>query len=160
MCIRDSLYLSTGDGGGQGDTNGDAQSLASLLGKVLRLDVGIPPSAVDTVAPTLRTKAKRRQRVVRLRGVVAYVRCSENCSIVAGGRLHVGKREYRLRRLGKTTPANKRARMKVPLGSKARRAIVRGLKRHRKVRLDVTLRARDATGNRSTLVTRTVRVKR
>ena len=37
------LYLSTGDGGTQGDPEGDAQSLASLLGKIIRIDVGIPP---------------------------------------------------------------------------------------------------------------------
>ncbi|CAN7690934.1 PQQ-dependent sugar dehydrogenase [Pseudoduganella sp. LjRoot289] len=35
------LYLATGDGGGAGDPQGNAQNLNSLLGKVLRLDVGI-----------------------------------------------------------------------------------------------------------------------
>ena len=34
------LYLGTGDGGGAGDPNRNAQNLASLLGKLLRLDVG------------------------------------------------------------------------------------------------------------------------
>lgn len=43
------LYVSTGDGGGAGDPDGNAQSLQSLLGKLLRLDVdsaspyAIPP---------------------------------------------------------------------------------------------------------------------
>lgn len=32
------LYLATGDGGGAGDTSGNAQSLNTLLGKVLRID--------------------------------------------------------------------------------------------------------------------------
>jgi glucose/arabinose dehydrogenase len=154
------LYLSTGDGGTQNDPEGDAQSLASLLGKILRLDVGIPPAAIDRVAPTLRTKAKSPQRLLRLRGAIAYVRCSENCAVIAGGRLHVGKREYRLRRVRKLGPDNKRVRLKVPLGSKARKAIAGGLKRHSKIRLDLTLRGRDATGNRSRLVTRVVRVRR
>jgi glucose/arabinose dehydrogenase len=154
------LYLSTGDGGTQNDPEGDAQSLASLLGKIIRIDVGIPPAAVDTVGPSLRTKAKARQRLLRLRGVIAYLRCSENCSIVAGGRLHVGKREYRLRRVRSLGPANKRVRVKVRLGRKARRAIAGGVRRHRRIRIDVTLRARDATGNRSTLVTQVVRLKR
>jgi hypothetical protein len=154
------LYLSTGDGGTQNDPEGDAQSLASLLGKIIRIDVGIPPAAVDTVGPSLRTKAKARQRLLRLRGVIAYLRCSENCSIVAGGRLHVGKREYRLRRVRSLGPANKRVRVKVPVGRKARRAIAGGVKRHRRIRIDVTLRARDATGTRSTLVTQIVRLKR
>jgi glucose/arabinose dehydrogenase len=154
------LYLSTGDGGTQGDPEGDAQSQASLLGKILRIDVGIPPSALDTVAPTLRAQAKGRQRLLRLRGAVAYVRCSENCAVVGGGRLHVGKRSYRLRRVKTLGLANKRVRMKVPLGSKARRAIKQGVRRHRRVRLDVTLRARDAIGNRSDLATRAVLLKR
>ena len=33
------LYVSTGDGGGSGDPDGNAQNLSSLLGKILRLDV-------------------------------------------------------------------------------------------------------------------------
>jgi hypothetical protein len=33
------LYLGTGDGGGEGDPSGNAQNLASLLGKLLRIDV-------------------------------------------------------------------------------------------------------------------------
>jgi glucose/arabinose dehydrogenase len=154
------LYLSTGDGGTQGDPEGDAQSQASLLGKILRIDVGIPPSALDTVAPTLRAQAKSRQRLLRLRGAVAYVRCSENCAVVVGGRLHVGKRSYRLRRVKTLGPATKRVRMKVPLGSKARRAIKQGMRRHRRIRIDVTLRARDAIGNRSNTATRAVLLKR
>ena len=154
------LYLSTGDGGTQGDPEGDAQSQASLLGKILRIDVGIPPAALDTVAPTLRALAKGRQRLLRLRGAVAYVRCSENCAIVVGGRLRVGKRSYRLRRVKTLGPANKRVRMKLPLGSKARRAIRQGVRSHRKIRVDVTLRARDTIGNRSRPATRAVLLKR
>ena len=79
---------------------------------------------------------------------------------MAGGRLHVGKREYRLRRVRSLGRANKRVRVKVPLGRKARRAIAGGVRRHRRIRINVTLRARDATGNRSTLVTQIVRLKR
>jgi glucose/arabinose dehydrogenase len=155
------LYLSTGDGGGPGtDPNGDAQNPASLLGKVLRLDVGIPPAAVDTVAPTLSTRVKRRQRVLRLRGAVAYFRCSEQCSVVAGGRLRIAKRQYKLRRVGKSAEAGSRVRVRVVLPAKGRRALKRALADGRRPRVSLGLRARDATGNRSPLTRRTVIVKR
>jgi hypothetical protein len=155
------LYLSTGDGGGPGtDPQGDAQNPASLLGKILRLDVGIPPAAVDTVAPTLRTRVKRRQRVLRLRGAVAYFRCSEQCSVVAGGRLRIGKRQYKLRRVGRSAAAGTRVRVRVVLPPKGRRALKRALRNGRNPRISLGLRARDATGNRSPLTRRTVIVKR
>lgn len=41
------LYISTGDGGGGGDPNGNAQSLGTRLGKVLRID----PLANTTTTP-------------------------------------------------------------------------------------------------------------
>jgi glucose/arabinose dehydrogenase len=154
------LYLSTGDGGIQGDPEGDAQSTASLLGKVLRIDVGIPPAVVDTVAPKLRASVKRRQRVLRLRGAVAYIRCNERCSVVAGGHLRIGKREYRLKRVGRSAPKNRRTRVKVVVGTKARRALKKALQRHRKPRVVLGLRARDATGNRSALTRLTVYIRR
>ena len=122
------LYLSTGDGGTQGDPEGDAQSLGSLLGKILRLDVGIPPSAIDRVAPRLRTQGEgAASACCACAGRSPTSRCSENCSVVAGGRLHVGKREYRLQRVrhARRRP-NKRVRVKVPLGAKAREAIAGG----------------------------------
>jgi glucose/arabinose dehydrogenase len=154
------LYLSTGDGGTQGDPEGDAQSPSSLLGKVLRFNVGIPPAAVDTVAPGLKARVKRRQRVLRLRGAVARFRCSEQCSVVAGGRLRIGKRQYKLRRVGKSATAGKLVRVRVVLPVKGRRALKRALESGRNPRISLGLRARDATGNRSPLTRRTVTVVR
>jgi hypothetical protein len=151
------LYLSTGDGGGQGDSNGDAQNVGSLLGKILRIDVG---TGADALAPRLRARASRRQRVLKLGGALAYVRCSEACAVAAGGRLRIGKREYRLRRVVKLTPPNRRARVKVTLGRKGRVALKRALRRRRGARVVVSLRARDAAGNRSGLAKRTVLVTR
>lgn len=47
-----ALYIATGDGGGSGDPQGNAQDLSSLLGKILRLDVDSrQPYAIPTDNP-------------------------------------------------------------------------------------------------------------
>ena len=92
------LWITTGDGGGQDNQFDNAQNLAPHKGKILRINpdppsrsgpacgsppvpqsVGPPPpvAPADTFAPRLRTRIKRRQRVLRLRGPVAYARCDE-----------------------------------------------------------------------------------
>jgi hypothetical protein len=154
------LYLSTGDGGTQGDPEGDAQSLGSLLGKIIRIDVGIPRTSGDTTAPRLRTLVKRRQRVLRNRGALLYVRCNEACAVVAGGRLRIGTHLYKLRRANRLVPAGKRVRVRVVAGPKARRLLARALKRHRHPTVRVNVRAVDAAGNRSHLTTKSVRISR
>jgi glucose/arabinose dehydrogenase len=59
------LYLGTGDGGGSGDPQGNAQNLSALLGKMLRLDVSaaragqpytIPPSNPFAAQPGRRAE--------------------------------------------------------------------------------------------------------
>lgn len=42
------LYVSLGDGGSGGDPEGNGQRLDTLLGKVLRLDVNVPPGGTAT----------------------------------------------------------------------------------------------------------------
>lgn len=46
------LYLGTGDGGSGGDPQGNAQNLNSLLGKILRLDVGVVVPGLTYGIPT------------------------------------------------------------------------------------------------------------
>ena len=154
------LYLSTGDGGTQGDPENDAQNLGVLLGKILRLDVGIPQATGDTTAPRLRTLVKHRQRVLRLRGAIAYVRCNEACGLVAGGRLRIGKHLYKLHRVNRLVPPGKRTRVKVTLGPKARRLLARALRRHRHPTVRLNLRALDGAGNKSPLTTKSLRISR
>jgi glucose/arabinose dehydrogenase len=42
------LYIGTGDGGSSNDPTNQAQSLESLLGKILRIDVDVPDAALGT----------------------------------------------------------------------------------------------------------------
>lgn len=164
-----NLYLSTGDGGTQGDPEGDAQSLSSLLGKLLRINPRPPESAAppvvpqpDTTRPTLRARVKRRQRVLRLRGAVAYVRCSETCSVAARGRLRIGRARYRMRPLARAAQAGHRVRLKVRLTKQGRRALRRCARRGRLRRASVrlNLRATDSVGLRSRALRPTVRIRR
>jgi glucose/arabinose dehydrogenase len=53
------LYISLGDGGGVGDPEGDAQSPASLLGKILRIDVSTLPYAIPPTNPYASTPGAR-----------------------------------------------------------------------------------------------------
>jgi glucose/arabinose dehydrogenase len=158
------LYLSTGDGGVQGDPEGDAQNLGSLLGKIIRIDVypgaAPAPPLPDTTAPALRVRVKRRQRVLRLRGAIARVRCSERCKVTARGRLRIGRRSLAMRRTSRALKRGRRARIKVKLTRRRRQVLGRALRRGRKPSVRLTLRASDAAGNRSPLVRRKVRVRR
>jgi hypothetical protein len=171
------LWISTGDGGGQNDELNNAQNLGTHLGKILRIDPNVAgplcgglapaaaapqPQAQDTTPPTLRARAKRRQRMLRLRGVVAYVRCSEPCSVAARGRLRIGRARYRMRPLARAAQAGQRVRLKVRLTRRGRAALRRCARRGRLRRASVrlTLRATDTAGLRSPAVRRTVRVRR
>jgi hypothetical protein len=158
-----ALYLSTGDGGTQGDPEGDAQNPGSLLGKILRIDVGAAPplpALSPETAPILTLRVPRRQRVLRLRGAVAYVRCSEACTLEAGGTLRIGSRRLLLRRAVGNAQPSQRTRLKVRLRRRSARLLRRALADRRRPRVQVRLRARDAAGNRSALVRRSVRVRR
>ncbi|HEX6583366.1 MAG TPA: PQQ-dependent sugar dehydrogenase [Thermoleophilaceae bacterium] len=173
------LWVTTGDGGGQNNEHNNAQNLGALLGKILRFNpnppgvggpacgaAAAPPSGPgpgvgpDLIAPALTARVPRRQRVLRLRGAVVYVRCSEACSLEVGGTLRIGARRLLLRRaVGNAHPAP-RTRLKVRLRERSARLLRRALASGRRPRVEVRLRAGDAAGNRSALVRRTVRVRR
>ncbi|MGO4919717.1 PQQ-dependent sugar dehydrogenase [Maribacter spongiicola] len=46
------LYIASGDGGGSGDPDGNAQNLGSLLGKILRIDVDSTDDGLNYAIPT------------------------------------------------------------------------------------------------------------
>ena len=163
------LWITTGDGGGQGDAHRNAQNRGALLGKILRIDpdptgpacsLADASLAADTTRPRLRARAKRRQRVLRRRGAVALVGCSEQCSVIARGRLRIGRRSFAMRPASRAARAGKRARLKITLTRKGRKALKRALRRKRKATVRLALRATDAAGNRSRPVRRKVRARR
>lgn len=55
------LYISLGDGGSAGDPQGNAQNLATLLGKLLRIDVNVEPYAVPGDNPFANTATAKPQ---------------------------------------------------------------------------------------------------
>ncbi len=124
------------------------------------IPIAAPPAA-DTRRPKIATRVKKRQRVLRLRGAVARVRCDERCRITAAGRLRIGKRSYPLRAAKtKRVRAAKLVRVKPRLTPRATRALRRALDAGKRPTVRLVLRARDAAGNRSRLVRHTVRVRR
>ncbi len=46
------LYIASGDGGGAGDPNGNAQNLGNLLGKILRIDVNNRENGLNYAIPS------------------------------------------------------------------------------------------------------------
>ncbi|VXB04618.1 PQQ-dependent sugar dehydrogenase [Maribacter litoralis] len=46
------LYIASGDGGGSGDPDGNAQNLENLLGKILRIDVNTTDAGLNYAIPT------------------------------------------------------------------------------------------------------------
>jgi glucose/arabinose dehydrogenase len=149
-----ALYLSTGDGGTQGDPEGDAQNPNSQLGKILRIDVGSGPGLVVSA------RAPKRQRVLRRRAAIVYVRCSAHCSLDAAGTLEIGGRKLLMRRTRAALVGGRRARLPVRLRPRQRRLLRRALRHHRHPRIVLRLRATGSAGNRSAPVRRGVRVRR
>jgi hypothetical protein len=147
---------------------------ASRSGPVYRLvenDARIPCGAATPIAapdvrgadkrrPTIATRVKKRQRVLKLRGAVARVRCDERCRVTAGGKLRIGKRGYALRAVT-TRPvrAARLVRVKPRLTPRATRALRRALASGKRPTVRLVLQARDTAGNRSQPTRRTVLVR-
>ena len=86
------LYVSTGDGGAANDAPGNAQNLDSLLGKLLRLDVGAASAAepyrIPPSNPYLGQPGRRPE--VWASGLRNPWRFSFDRSAFAGDRLYIG----------------------------------------------------------------------
>jgi hypothetical protein len=173
------MWVTTGDGGGSTGHANNPQNLGTLLGKVLRIDPeppgpgrpecvasqGLPgpgpgDGAADTTAPSISASARRRQRVLRQGGAFVNVRCSEHCSLNAGGTLLIGRRRLLLRRVPAALTGGSRTRLLVRVRPRGRRVLRAALRRGRRPTVQLRLHARDAAGNSSPQVRRSVRVRR
>ena len=159
------LYISTGDGGGQGDPERDAQNPGSLLGKILRIDPdptsAAPSLPADRSPPGLSARAPARQRLLRLGGAIAYARCDEACTVTLSATLRIRGSAFRLRQSTRSadTP-DTRLRLKASLTRQARRALRRALRRGRRPTAQLSLEAGDAADNFSEATRKTVRARR
>jgi Glucose / Sorbosone dehydrogenase len=149
-------------GGGTGGGGGGAAGGSAGGGGVGTGGGGGGPAVrtLDTVRPRLTARVRRRQRVLRQGGVVAFARCDEPCSVAAGGWIRVGGRVHRLRRAVRSAPAGRPLRIEARLTTGGRRALKGALSRGIRPKLRMGLRARDASGNPSALLRHTVGVRR
>jgi hypothetical protein len=127
-------------------------------GAVARID-GDTFTPCPGTGPTVRIGGASRQRVVRQRGVRLKVSCSEPCAAVIRGKVRISgsRKRYTLRTVSRRIAAPAKVRLR--LGARGRRAVAHALRRHRRVKIAISVNARNAAGDRS-LGARTLRAKR
>jgi hypothetical protein len=145
----------------------------SLNGPVYRLATTgacqTPVAVADTRAPAFTLlRAAKRQHALRTGYVSLRVRCDEQCTLRATGRVLISRTRarsaaaspLRTRSATSTVVANTRTSLRLRLSRATRRAVKRALsRRHRRADVRISLRATDAAGNarRRTLRVRIVR---
>ena len=120
------------------------------------VDITLP----DRRAPVLKVRVPGGQRFLNRRGVLAFARCDEPCALGLSGRVRVGRRSYKLRNTRKAAPAGKRIRIRARLTPRGLRTLRSTSRGHRRARAVLVLRARDAAGNPSRFVRRTIALRR
>jgi glucose/arabinose dehydrogenase len=136
----------------------------SINGPVYRLATTgacVPPGttatgAVDKRAPAFTLlRAARRQHALRTGYVRLRVRCDEQCTLRATGRIQISRAHatasaLRTRAARGTVVANTRTTLRLRLSRSTRRSVRRALARHRRVFVRITVRASDAAKNTRT----------
>jgi hypothetical protein len=148
---RDGVSDTVDCGDGGDSVIADARTMDSLIGcetaDVLPDPAGGEPPATEPAADTtlrVTLRARRAQRLLRSRALVASVYCAgEPCKVRAGGRLG----RLRLKRVTRSVACDTRTRVKIPLSSRAIRRIRAALADGRHPRLTLRVRATDAAGN-------------
>ena len=120
--------------------------------------VVVVPAVSDTLAPKLTLKAKKIQRALKRKRLALSARCNERCKLVIVARVRIGKKKVVLVRGRATRAAGKNAKFKLKLRKKALVKLNKAMK-HGKVRVVLSVRAKDLAGNRAAR-SRKVTVKR
>jgi hypothetical protein len=89
---------------------------------------------------------KKRQRVVRQKGLVVSVQCSQACSLNAAAKGSKGAKKVKLSAWKGQAKAGARLKIRLRLSKKAKRAATKALKRGRKATMTVTVRASAGPG--------------
>jgi hypothetical protein len=117
------------------------------------------PGGRDTRAPRATLSAASRQRVLRTGFITVRVRCDEQCTVRANGRVAIRRlraraaadRPLRVRTRRATLAAGARASLRLHIARSTRARIARALRRPRRTATAlITIRATDRAGNAST----------
>jgi DNA-binding beta-propeller fold protein YncE len=109
-----------------------------------------PVIVPDRDRPSLRLRARLRQRAVRRRAVLVSINCTERCVVDASGKIMVrrSRRALPLRRTKRLVLApGRRVTLALRLSRKVRRKTAGALARGRRVTAMVVVTGRDAAGN-------------
>jgi hypothetical protein len=120
-----------------------------------------PPPAPDTLAPETQLSGKRTQELGKALYVV--VGCpTEDCTATATGGVSApvvaAARRFKLRKASLPIAKGTKAKLRLKLSKKARRAAKRALLKRKKVTAKIKVTVRDSTGN-TTTKRRTLRLK-
>lgn len=106
-----------------------------------------PEASTDSAPPRLNVEARRRQRILRQRGVKLLVACGEPCRISATGTIRIGRTSFRLARSSLFISPNRPFSVRLAPNPKALTLIRRALAAGRRVTAAVVVRAQDPGGN-------------
>jgi uncharacterized repeat protein (TIGR01451 family) len=123
------------------------QASAQTISTSPPLSVPPPPSPLaDKVTSFASLKCASTQRAG---GLVVQASMPENGTITVGGSVNVpnAARVFRLKAVSVNATAGRTVKITVKLAAKTLKAVKKALKRHKKVRANLTITARDGAGN-------------
>jgi subtilisin family serine protease len=159
-----SKYPALGASGVREAIMGGADRKPALAGKTVtggRLNANRALARAVRLVPSVELRASSRQRGAEKRGITVFARCVETCALTATGRVLVAgsSKVLGLRKVARSLPARKRAKLVLKLSGPAAAAARRALARHKPVSATVTATATDRRGN-SARASRTIRLGR